>query len=262
MECSFSKTYLNLLHFIYFLIGVSILGISIYLIVTGNKYAPDVSSWYAWVPFVCAFVLIFLGLLGCCCAKEGNWCILSIYAVISWILGVANIFAGSFVLVAVLKWLKNISETPNASFGLTGSVGGVQIDLSDFLLGLYDGCCTKTNTIPQCIGTPTTYCFVQPSFYDSGYDVGNENGDVCTASDLSSSCADTSTFLNAFYQLSEDTLLGAGITLVVFGTVLFLAGFASCRLGCKGSSKRKQPRHTDRSAGTVTYGNQQGMTLA
>lgn len=265
----FSTTFLNLLHTVTFLIGAAITSIAIYVLVEGSKYLKlegadeyDPSGWYAYVPLICGIVLMLCGVIGCCCTKEGNWCFLSLYAILLWIVGLLQIVSGSVIVTAVAKWMKNIANTGNASIGLQEGVGGAQQAFSDFVLGISKGCCPSF-TISGCDVNSSSYCYLNARIFNDGEKAVSPNEQFCSLlGDEASICASTEVFIQKSYEMLDANMLPAGIALLVFGTILFLAGFFSCHLGCKSSSSSKS-KGQERGAQDIGYGGQnQGMTLA
>jgi len=213
------------------------------------------------VPFAFGLILTIGSILGCCFTKPGNMCFLGLYAVIQFVSGSLIIISGAFIVTTISKYFKNITTTENISDGLAEGVGGAQQDFSDFLLGLYSGCCNGSSTvIPMCperLPQPPnlTFCFLDQTLFENGVTAGQLSFTTyCSYRPLEQACADESIrqFLEANYNWLKDNVLPVGITFLVFGSLLFLASCCSCRVGCMKDEdeEEKQPPRQAQQQGT------------
>jgi len=213
------------------------------------------------VPFAFGLILTIGAILGCCFTKPGNMCFLGFYALIQFVSGSLIIVSGAFIVTTINKYLKNIVTTNNISDGLDEGIGGAQHDFSDFLLGLYAGCCNGSSTvIPNCPERLTqppnlTFCYLDAEVFFNGATAGEASLTAyCAYAPLKQACAEDNIrqFLEVNYNWLNDNILPVGITFLIFGSLLFFASCCSCRVGCMKDDDEgeKQPPSQARQEGT------------
>mmetsp|Transcript_871 Transcript_871/g.1057 ORF Transcript_871/g.1057 Transcript_871/m.1057 type:complete len:266 (+) Transcript_871:326-1123(+) len=265
MSCS--TAFLKFIHTLVFIIGAAIFGLSIATLVTGNQYFPTddnvgTSYWFAWVPFAFGIVLMLGAILGCIFTKPGNCCFLGTYGIIQFVIGVIIIISGAFILASITI-TEEIVDSNAISNGLDPDTA--QPEVSDFMLGLYEGCCS-TPEIPNCPTNITqgdkTFCYLNPSTFQSGVDSAiASNNTYCVYDPFQAACdqQDIQSFLVANHDWLKDNLFPGGVAIVVFGSLLFFASCCSCYVGCKSDEEKAQPPQP---AHSQLQTNQQGVQLA
>lgn len=269
--------YLKFLHTLIGLAGLALVGISIYLLATGQQFFPDTSgqyAWTAWVPLVFGFVVLGLAVCGCCCdSMNSNKCFVFIFALIQLVFGTVIVASGAVLIVLSVDYLPTIAASPTATEGVPDGFAGGQKEISDFFLGLYGGCCEDSAAqLNPCPGlTPSDggsfqYCFINKDVYDAGVTSGQASRQqYCTIGQLPATCPtgpgtlQINAFLKENAELLRQGVLPAGIALTVFGVLLWLAFIASCSLICcsSSSSSKPPPQPQQRTAGNAADGRPQ-----
>lgn len=268
--------YLKLLHTLIGLAGLACIGISIYLVATGQQFLPDGAgeyAWTVWLPLALGVVIVALSICGCCCeSAHSPGIIILIFSLIQFVFGIAIVAAGAALIILSTDTIVALAAAPQATEGLDDGAFQVNQEVSDFFLGLYYGCCEDDLTTPNLLQCPAftpsdggtfSYCFVNQDVYAAGVESGRVSKPAyCAIPVLKATCAplpQVNAFLKANESLLQDNILPAGIAFTIFGVLLLLAGVASCVLGCDcccGSESAPPPQQ--QTARETAYGKPQG----
>lgn len=239
----FSTTYLGCVNILAALVGVAVICTGIYVFIQGNAAFPDgfgYTDWHAWVAVGVGAAIVVLSLIACCCeATLQNRYVIAFFGLLQLIFGILLLVVGAALCVLAGDYINTIVATDRATFDVAPGLGGLQQDMSDILLGLFDGCCN--GTVPPLEACPDfntyegkQYCWESSKAFFTGSDIGADHvNSYCVFAELPDHCpSDIPSFLRRNQELLQVYVYPAGIACVVFGVLIFLASVLSCRIGC------------------------------
>ena len=243
--------------------GVVVFAVSLHLILEAETWLPDTAGLYWWTlyaPLAFGILAFVVATVGCGVDDTTNrrTQILSLIFTLSLaVFGAIVLAAGSSLIVLVSSYMPTIATSSFATQGeftfvlagiLTGSDYltrgtdippghlGLQRQVSDFMLGLYVGCC-KIGDLPKCpravVSGNRNYCFSDVGTYRNGVFSGNHSSAAyCALHGIKSTCPEESSGLNIHGFLLGNTILlqqyflPAAITFTVIGVLSIVFGFA------------------------------------
>lgn len=222
------------------------------------------------MPIAIGALVALLSLVGCCVTLAENKCMMCCYGLLQLLFGVL-IVASGVGLVIYSDYMDDIADTPVNE--LDGGLGDAKHYLSDFFTGTYNACCEEF--VPAAAMCPAAsngidgYCFRSEDAFDDG---NNTPTDACllfTDNDQLNWCPETALangvglkiFQEEAADYAEDNLYPAGIALIIFGSLLFLACVGSFHLSCRnndgGAHKdtgKPQTRQQNTTGENASYG--------
>jgi len=257
------------------LVGLCIVGVASYLIYKKDEYdvfrGEDV-RWVIWVPFAFGMVLVLMSLLNCCVTLKEKRCVVGLYAVIQLTFAILIAVAGGALMVYT-NYLNDIAE--EGSCTISDGIGNSRHYLSDYETGMYVQCCiTDPAGRDAFISGDPRPCIYNQDAFDAGNatdaqscQVLSEAFEVCSPS-ATGSLAGLKDFQSAVASLFEDAFWPAGVAMLVFALLIFLAFFGSCYLACCASphhdshKRTAQPSEVERlREGARPVHNERGMTM-
>lgn len=238
-----STTYLGLVNLLAVLVGLAVVCTGLYVVIEGHqKFPTDMgySDWQAWIGVAVGGAIVLVSLLGCCCESTlQNKYIILFFGLLQLIFGILLLVIGSTLSIVAGDYINTIVAAPKATRGIPPGLGGLQADMSDFLLGLFSGCCN--GTIPDLRLCPDAldfagneYCYEKPDVFTAGIDAGEVGRTTyCTLEGIPNTCrSDIPGFLRSNQILLNVYVWPAGIAFVAFGLMILIASMCSCRIGC------------------------------
>lgn len=238
-----STTFLGFINILAVLVGLAVACTGIYVVVEGHqKFPPEMgyADWQAWIGVAVGGAIVLVSAIGCCCeATVQNKYVLLCFGFLQFVFGILLLVIGGTLSVFAGDYINAIVASSTATVGVAPGLGGLQADMSDFLLGLFTGCCNGTDPVLQRCPTllafgGKNYCFEDSNVYLAGVDAGVAGRtSYCTLENIPSTCrSDIPSFLRANQVLLNVYVWPAGIAFVVFGLLIFIASMCSCRIGC------------------------------
>ncbi|GBG29283.1 Hypothetical Protein FCC1311_055052 [Hondaea fermentalgiana] len=274
---SCSKGLLVLFNALVLLVGLGVLAIGIFLVVEYNRGRQDIfgdqyPSWANYVAIAVGAVIAIIAAIGFCITLTESKCLLGLTGTIQLFFAIVLIVAGAFIMVYT-GYLEDIRDT--AVLDLDGGIGNSKQYLYDYVAGVYNTCCSQlTPSIEGCPDVPNTvdeadqYCYFSQDSFAAGASL---DADTCSTFQSGgelewcpTSNAATGEGLKEFQteaaNYMRDYIWPAGVALVVFGGVLFIACILSCHLACRTRPSEGNYQHVPE--GKPQQSNQQGMTMA
>jgi hypothetical protein len=274
---NFCKSFIVFVNFVIGLLGLTITGLSIYLIVEYYKYDQyqGESYWIVWAPFITGVLISLLALVGCCITIAENKCFLGIYGFLQLVFGIVIVVSGAGLLVWTYS-LENVSQVPTNQVSSASGNSDINEFVSDFTYGMLTACCSVTIPQEQCSSSSGNPCFYNQQNFESGTSIDSsicqefvfdQVGFTCSSnpiidpveaeSDLKSLQADLGAYSKSYFEVT-------GIIFIICGGALFVCMIGSFYLCCckgKSGNSNKAPQTTTGGAAAGTGGPSTGYAV-
>lgn len=244
------------------IIGLVVIGFSIYGLVETHHTDSDLNSatmWVYWSPMIVGAVLSIVALVGCCTTLNENKCCMFIYGLIQFIIGLILVACGVFLILAR-------SNMESVAFGQVNSFqySSPQEYLNDYTTGAYQVCCDTTlSNVDKCPAATNdfdAYCYYDKDTYESGLDIDegcqqvSKDQLLCPPSMPSSEGKGLKYFQESVYNDSESALFICGTVFIIFGAILLVCFVGSCYLVCcaPNNNDKKKPQQQNTGGPTTS----------
>lgn len=243
--------YLGALHGFIIAVALAYTGVAIYILVEGTNYLPAAASqlsWATYTPIAFGITILIVAVLSCFCVTlRQNKGFTIFFALLQLFFGTVVVAAGASLYLVSTEYIGTIASASVATTDVPAGQMNAQKDFSDFMLGLYVGCCTSP-VVPLCtMGTVasgnSSYCHEKANVYENGVETGVASiNSYCALSSVNATCGDISEFLAVNEDLLTEFVGPSGIAFAVFGALLILAFIASCVIIVTGRGEEGQVR--------------------